>query len=117
MNGYENLLQPPTMKTDVTFWLNYLAAERADPAAGYDSFAAINTAIEATSLNDRSWCPCCCCQGTSLTEGRLLPQDLLIRSGLFAQGSNLINFQTKLFPARRNHTLRSINKDRQFCVW
>ena len=63
--------------------LNYLAAERADPSKGFDSFAAINTAIEATSLNDRAWSPCgCCCAGASLTEARLLPQDVLIRDHL-----------------------------------
>ena len=57
------------MKADVTYWLNKFAAER---EAG--SYAAINTAIEATSLNDRPWYPCCCATAT-----QLLPQDVLIR--------------------------------------
>mmetsp|Transcript_27967 Transcript_27967/g.86493 ORF Transcript_27967/g.86493 Transcript_27967/m.86493 type:complete len:335 (+) Transcript_27967:449-1453(+) len=63
VNGYEAVLQPPQMKLDVAYHLNKLLAAR-DP-----SWACINTAIEATSLNDRAF-------------GRLLEQDALLRDSV-----------------------------------
>ena len=65
VNGYESILRPPIMKADVTYWLNKFMAERGS-AGGAAPLAAVNTAIEATSLNDRA------CT-------RLLAQDRLIR--------------------------------------
>ena len=63
VNGYENLLQPPQMKQDVCYWLNKKAAEQKLP------YFCLNTAIEATSLNDRSF-------------NCLLPQDRFIRDNI-----------------------------------
>ena len=65
VNGYESILRPPIMKADVTYWLNKFMAERGS-AGRAAPLAAVNTAIEATSLNDRA------CT-------RLLAQDRLIR--------------------------------------
>uniref|UniRef100_A0A7S1XTZ8 SGNH hydrolase-type esterase domain-containing protein n=1 Tax=Phaeomonas parva TaxID=124430 RepID=A0A7S1XTZ8_9STRA len=61
VHGYERILDPPTAKQDVTHWLNQTLADR-----GQSSLVAMNTAVEATSLNDRAC-------------GRLLPQDQLVR--------------------------------------
>ena len=66
VNGYEQVLSPPRMKTDVNYWLNYFAAERNAAAEHRPPLAAVNTAIEATALNDRSC-------------ARLLAQDRLIQ--------------------------------------
>lgn len=62
-NGYEHILQPPRMKQDICYWMNMEAARQ---AGGEARVACINTAIEATTLNDRA----CCC---------LLSQDVFIR--------------------------------------
>ncbi|KAL3918567.1 MAG: hypothetical protein SGPRY_005965 [Prymnesium sp.] len=61
VNGYERVLAPPEQKCDVAFWLNQEAVRR-----GRRDLFALNTAVEATSLNDRAFC-------------HLLPQDALIR--------------------------------------
>jgi hypothetical protein len=66
VNGYEELLSPPTMKADVTYWLNREAVARTGGDGAGAALAVINTAIEATALNDRAC-------------GRLLEQDQLIR--------------------------------------
>lgn len=60
VNGYERILRPPTMRQDVSYHANKILAERAP------RWAAVNTAIEATSLNDRAF-------------GTLLAQDALLR--------------------------------------
>lgn len=52
LNGYEDFLRPPRMKTDVCYWLNYEAVRR-----DLRHLCCLNTAIEATSLNGRA---CCC---------------------------------------------------------
>ena len=52
------------MKQDVTFWLNHEAAQLPGSPIGI-----VNTAIEATSLNDRACC-------------RLLDQDAFIRDNI-----------------------------------
>ena len=49
-NGYETVLTPPVMKQDVTYWLNRRAADR----PGLAHVSAINTAVEATTLNGRA---------------------------------------------------------------
>jgi len=50
VGAYRNILSPPTMKRDVTYWLNQLAMERNLP------YQTINTAVEATTLNGRACC-------------------------------------------------------------
>ena len=60
---YADILEPPTSICDVTYWLNYLseserfAKKSADPsntnATNSIKYAAINTAVEATTLNER----------------------------------------------------------------
>eukprot|EP00927_Polykrikos_kofoidii_P078254 TRINITY_DN75101_c0_g1_i1.p1 TRINITY_DN75101_c0_g1~~TRINITY_DN75101_c0_g1_i1.p1 ORF type:complete len:372 (-),score=55.50 TRINITY_DN75101_c0_g1_i1:292-1347(-) len=64
VNGYEEILFPPTMKTDVCYWLNSEAVRRGQP-----NVCCLNTAVEATSLSDRA----CCC---------LLAQDRFIRRNI-----------------------------------
>lgn len=66
LNGYERILSPPTQKLDVCYWLNREAVRRERP----DLFC-INTAVEATSLNDRACC-------------HLLAQDRFIRDHITA---------------------------------
>ena len=51
-NGYHRVLSPPVMKQDVTYWLNRRAADR----EGLAHISAINTAVEATTLNGRACC-------------------------------------------------------------
>ena len=63
VNGYELLLAPPRMMQDVCYWLNAQAAERRLP------YFCVNTAVEATALNDRSF-------------NCLLPQDRFIRDNI-----------------------------------
>lgn len=65
VNGYERILRPPRMKTDVCYHLNREAQER---KAG---LGCVNTAVEATSLNNRA-----CCS--------LLEQDQFIRDHITA---------------------------------
>jgi hypothetical protein len=50
VNGYERVLVPPQMQCDVAYWLNHTLARRTNGM----SLAAINAAVEATSLSDRS---------------------------------------------------------------
>merc|ERR1712086_250566 len=63
VNGYEHVLTPPRMNADVCYWLNLEASKRAI------EYSCINTAIEATCLNDRSC-------------GSLLEQDEFIRDNI-----------------------------------
>lgn len=51
VNGYENILTPPTMKQDVCYHLNAEAVRR-----GLGDVCCVNTAVEATSLNSRACC-------------------------------------------------------------
>ena len=50
VGAYKHILHPPVMKQDVTYWLNQQAEDRDLP------FVAINTAVEATTLNGRACC-------------------------------------------------------------
>ena len=61
---YSDLLQPPTSVADVTYWLNHLSAQRKSGTR----YSAINTAVEATTLNERCF--------------KLRPQDRFIRDHL-----------------------------------
>jgi len=63
LNGYEEFLAPQVMKKDVCYWIN----ERC--VAEGKSMGCVNTAVEATCLNDRAF-------------GRLLPQDEFIRDNI-----------------------------------
>mmetsp|Transcript_10908 Transcript_10908/g.19777 ORF Transcript_10908/g.19777 Transcript_10908/m.19777 type:complete len:345 (+) Transcript_10908:266-1300(+) len=62
---YRDVLDPPVSKCDVTYWLNYLAQNLASRTV---SIAAINTAVEATTLNERSY--------------KLRPQDRFLRNNI-----------------------------------
>ena len=50
VGAYKNVLDPPRMKQDVTYWLNKRAEDR------QASYVAINTSVEATTLNGRACC-------------------------------------------------------------
>jgi hypothetical protein len=52
LNGYEQVLDPPLMKKDVCYWLNWEARQRGLEAEVFS----LNTAVEATSLNSRAFC-------------------------------------------------------------
>ena len=90
-SAYASLLDPPQSKPDVTFWLNHLlATEQPQPTTAAvpagtpanssqeqgevvpplpkQKWAAINTAVEATTLNERTF--------------RLRPQDIFIRDNI-----------------------------------
>lgn len=75
--AYQNTLEPPYSKPDVTYWLNHLAAEsseeelRRDDKQPSPKWAAINTAVEATTLNERTF--------------RLRPQDRFLRDNIQAK--------------------------------
>ena len=62
-NGYEHILSPPESKLDVAYHVNKLLEAR-NPR-----WACVNTAVEATSLNDRAF-------------GRLLEQDRFLRDSV-----------------------------------
>ena len=49
---YRQVLRPPTMNADVTYWLNALAEEQ-HSSGNQPRMYAINTAVEATTLNER----------------------------------------------------------------
>ena len=81
---YQTILDPPRMKMDVTYWLNRLLKdaeeERKNRPVSHNScnnsgsrsrqprLAAINAAVEATTLNERTF--------------RLRPQDIFIRDNI-----------------------------------
>mmetsp|Transcript_117899 Transcript_117899/g.263563 ORF Transcript_117899/g.263563 Transcript_117899/m.263563 type:complete len:327 (+) Transcript_117899:90-1070(+) len=64
INGYEAVISPPTVKPDVCYHLNVEAMTHPN-----SKICCINTAIEATSLNDRAFC-------------HLLAQDRFIRDNI-----------------------------------
>lgn len=49
---YHDVLEPPISKCDVTYWLNNLAQNHVSRTG--ERIAAINTAVEATTLNERT---------------------------------------------------------------
>mmetsp|Transcript_28806 Transcript_28806/g.54385 ORF Transcript_28806/g.54385 Transcript_28806/m.54385 type:complete len:259 (-) Transcript_28806:1544-2320(-) len=65
--AYKRVLRPPLMKQDVAYWMNFEAERR-----GAVQWNTINTAVEATSLNDRAF-------------GRLLAQDTFIRDNITSE--------------------------------
>ena len=60
---YKDVLDPPVSVADVTYWMNYLLEQQQQP-----KYSAINAAVEATTLNERSY--------------RLRPQDIFIRDNI-----------------------------------
>jgi len=72
---YAKILSPPKSKCDVTFWLNYLAQERS--GRGEEKIAAINTAVEATTLNERCL--------------KLRPQDEFIRDNIASNDTLIVS--------------------------
>lgn len=65
VGAYQQVLEPPTSKMDVTFWLNQHCATGGERRR---RTATINTAVEATTLNERSF--------------RLRPQDIFLRENI-----------------------------------
>lgn len=63
LEAYGQVLDPPTQVKDVAYWVNRRSIERGS------RYRAINTAVEATTLNERSC-------------GRLLPQDRFLRDNV-----------------------------------
>mmetsp|Transcript_58964 Transcript_58964/g.80500 ORF Transcript_58964/g.80500 Transcript_58964/m.80500 type:complete len:336 (-) Transcript_58964:61-1068(-) len=61
VNGYEDLLTPPKMVKDVSYWTNALAEKR----FGNGRHVTINASVEESTISDR--------------DGRLLAQDIFIR--------------------------------------
>lgn len=64
VGAYKEVLEPPTSVCDVTYWLNYLAVD----GSSRPTIATINTAVEATTLNERT--------------RRLRPQDQFLRDNI-----------------------------------
>lgn len=52
VGAYQEVLDPPISNADVTFWLNKLSL---DGRNNGNRLAAINTAVEATTLNERTF--------------------------------------------------------------
>jgi len=63
---YQSLLQPPASKQDVVYWMNRLCEQ--DPSGRRQRTAAINTAVEASTLNERTFA--------------LRPQDKFLRDNI-----------------------------------
>ena len=71
-NGYERVLRPPVQKQDVCYWLNREAARR-----GRSDLFCLNSAIEATSLNDRA---CSLLAQDRFIREHITPDDTLVVS-------------------------------------
>ena len=74
-NGYSDVLDPPMSNTDITYWMNDIVVNDANDSSttadeGNNSikYGTINTAVEATTLNQRTY--------------HLLPQDKFIRDNI-----------------------------------
>lgn len=69
VGAYANVLDPPISNADVTYWLNFLSEQRTRESSGEpERRAAINTAVEATTLNERTF--------------QLRPQDEFLRENI-----------------------------------
>mmetsp|Transcript_32059 Transcript_32059/g.48416 ORF Transcript_32059/g.48416 Transcript_32059/m.48416 type:complete len:339 (-) Transcript_32059:97-1113(-) len=53
IGAYHDVLEPPHSVCDVTYWLNHFCEKETRSAS---RLAAINTAVEATTLNERTYC-------------------------------------------------------------
>jgi hypothetical protein len=73
--AYQDILDPPVMKPDVTYWLNHFLADadedETSSAPPTRRTVAINAAVEASTLNERTF--------------RLRPQDAFVRDNLRQQ--------------------------------
>jgi hypothetical protein len=67
---YREVLDPPVSNADVTYWINYYLNENNDRSGNQsrNRLAAINTAVEATTINERTY--------------RLRPQDCFLRDNM-----------------------------------
>lgn len=87
VGAYKSCLRPPTSICDVTYWLNFLADQRNHDSSGNRSMdenkghgrriAAINTAVEASTLNERSY--------------RLRPQDIFLRDNISREDTLVVS--------------------------
>lgn len=73
IGSYQNVLRPPTSICDVTYWLNYLSEQRCHQQSALQQckskkVAAINTAVEATTLGER--------------KAKLRSQDIFLRDNI-----------------------------------
>lgn len=73
VGAYERLLNPPLMKQDVTYWLNYHCQQ----SDARNRTAAVNTAVEATTLNERTFA---LRRQDIFLRDNIKPQDILIVS-------------------------------------
>jgi len=55
VGAYAEVLSPPVCKCDVTYWMSYFLERRGGALDGIRT-AVINTAVEATTLNERWYC-------------------------------------------------------------
>lgn len=88
IGGYERILQPAQMKADVAYWLNREFTTR----PGAQGLCCLNTAIEATSLNDRA---CCLQPQDKFIQDNITEEDYLVVS----VGGNDIALTPLLFTA------------------
>ena len=86
VGAYRQVLEPPaTMNADVNYWLNYLAEEKraqvqtqtATTTTRTPVVAAINTAVEATTVNERTH--------------RLRPQDIFLRDNIRTEDTLVVS--------------------------
>lgn len=70
VGAYKDVLEPAVSKKDVTYWLNY-HCHNSKNNSPRKTTAAINTAVEATTLNERTF--------------QLRPQDIFIRDNIQAE--------------------------------
>jgi len=91
VGAYQHALEPPISKCDVTYWLNYLSFSMTKAESSHtiskEKLAAINTAVEATTLNQRS--------------RKLLPQDVFLRENIKSNDVLIVSIggnDVALFP-------------------
>ena len=94
---YQKLLEPPRSKCDVTYWLNELMHQRRQESSGesvtppfFSGAGALNTAVEATTLNERFG-------GHNLTK-----QDCIIRDNIREEDILIVSIggnDIALFPS------------------
>jgi hypothetical protein len=73
---YQQVLDPPVSNADVTYWINY-HLEHGRTTNTNQRLAAINTAVEATTMNERTF--------------RLRPQDVFLRDNIQAQDTLIVS--------------------------
>ena len=77
-NGYEHVLRPQVMKKDVCYWMNDDTGRRGTGTDSASSVGCLNTAVEATSLDDRAC-------------GRLTPQDVFLRDNMTSDDTLIVS--------------------------